>query len=144
MSCGNQLRPGGRCPQGSCSAPGASGFAASARTGRSSWIAVGVDDTSIKRAINLLIQNKGGISLVSDSDHIVLPLPVGGLMSGQNGYDVAQRYERIDEAARSLGCTLAAPYMSLSFLALLVIPELKLSDKGLFDGKDFKFVNLFS
>ena len=64
-------------------------------------------------------------------------------MSGQNGYDVAKRYEQIDEAAKNLGCTLTAPFMSLSFLALLVIPELKLSDKGLFDGKNFKFVDLF-
>jgi len=107
-------------------------------------IAVGVDDTSIKRAVNLLIQNKGGISLVSDNDHMVLPLPVAGLMSAQNGYDVAEQYVKIDDAAKGMGSTLAAPFMSLSFLALLVIPELKLSDKGLFDGKNFKFVDLFS
>jgi adenine deaminase len=106
-------------------------------------IAVGADDISIKRAINLLVQNKGGISLVSDNDHMVLPLPVAGLMSGLDGYKIAAQYERMDEAAKSMGCTLAAPFMSLSFLALLVIPELKLSDRGLFDGKNFSFTDLF-
>jgi len=106
-------------------------------------IAVGVDDESISRAINLLVQSKGGISLVSDSDHMTLPLPVAGLMSGKDGYEVALEYENMDSAAKSMGCALAAPYMSLSFLALLVIPELKLSDKGLFDGKNFRFTNLF-
>ena len=106
-------------------------------------IAVGVDDISIARAINLLVQNKGGISLVSDADHSVLPLPVAGLMSGVDGYEVAAQYQAIDEQAKNLGSTLRAPYMTLSFLALLVIPELKLSDKGLFDGKQFKFVALF-
>jgi adenine deaminase len=106
-------------------------------------IAVGVDDISIKRAVNLLIQNKGGISLVSDTDHMVLPLPVAGLMSGQDGYTVAAEYQKMDETAKSLGCALSAPYMSLSFLSLLVIPELKLSDKGLFDGKNFRFTDLF-
>jgi adenine deaminase len=110
-------------------------------------IAVGVDDISIKRAVNLLIQNKGGISIVldneSDNDNMVLPLPVAGLMSTLDGYQVATDYEKLDEAVKSAGSNLAAPFMSLSFLALLVIPELKLSDKGLFDGKKFKFIDLF-
>ena len=106
-------------------------------------IAVGVDDISIKRAIDLLVQNRGGLSLVNDSEHIVLPLPVGGLMSVEDGYEIASEYERMDDIVKNMGCTLISPYMSLSFLALLVIPEMKLSDKGLFNGKDFKFVDLF-
>ena len=106
-------------------------------------IAVGVDDISIARAINLLIENKGGISLVNATEQMVLPLPVAGLMSVKDGYDVAREYEKMDAEAKSMGCTLGAPFMSISFLALLVIPELKLSDKGLFDGKNFRFVDLF-
>ncbi len=106
-------------------------------------IAVGIDDTSISRAVNLLIESKGGISLVNDAEHIVLELPVAGLMSNKDGYQVASEYEMIDSVAKNMGCTLAAPFMSLSFLALLVIPELKLSDKGLFDGSKFSFVDLF-
>lgn len=106
-------------------------------------IAVGADDLALKRAINLLVQNKGGISFVSDMDHEVLPLPVAGLMSTEDGYKVAADYERITDMVKDMGCHLAAPYMTLSFLALLVIPELKLSDKGLFDGKKFSFTDLF-
>jgi adenine deaminase len=106
-------------------------------------IAVGADDLALKRAINLLVQNKGGISFVSDMDHEVLPLPVAGLMSTEDGYKVAADYERITDMVKDMGCHLAAPYMTLSFLALLVIPELKLSDKGLFDGRKFSFTDLF-
>ena len=106
-------------------------------------IAVGSDNISMKRAINLLIQNKGGISYVSDMEHEVLPLPVAGLMSTDDGYHVAEAYERMDTAVKALGSNLISPFMSLSFLALLVIPELKLSDKGLFDGNTFQFTELF-
>ncbi len=106
-------------------------------------IAVGVDDASISMAVNLLIEHKGGISLVSDSKEMILSLPVAGLMSNKDGYEVAREYEMMDEETKTMGCTLGAPFMSLSFLALLVIPELKLSDKGLFDGKNFRFVELF-
>jgi adenine deaminase len=106
-------------------------------------IAVGSDDLMLKRAINLLVQNKGGISFVSDIDHEVLPLPVAGLMSTEEGYKVAEDYERITDMVKGAGCHLDAPFMSLSFLALLVIPELKLSDKGLFDAKKFEFTDLF-
>ncbi len=108
-------------------------------------IAVGVDDESICEAVNLLIQCKGGIS-VADSKNPsiskVLPLPVGGLMSNENGYEVARQYTALDRAAKELGSTLAAPFMTLSFMALLVIPKLKLSDKGLFDGEVFGFTDL--
>jgi len=106
-------------------------------------IAVGVDDDSLCRAVNLLIDAKGGISAVDGSQEEVLPLPVGGIMSPEDGYEVAAAYTRIDHLAKAMGATLTSPFMTLSFMALLVIPDLKLSDKGLFDGKKFEFVDLF-
>jgi adenine deaminase len=106
-------------------------------------IAIGVDDESICRAVNLLIEAKGGISAVSGEKEEVLPLPVGGIMSPEDGYQVAEAYTRIDRMAKEMGSTLNSPFMTLSFMALLVIPDLKLSDKGLFDGKRFEFVEVF-
>ena len=107
-------------------------------------IAVGVNDELICRAVNLLIEAKGGVSVVATHEQFdVLPLPVAGLMSAEDGYKVAQMYAAIDKKAKTLGSTLQSPYMSLSFMALLVIPDLKLSDKGLFSGKKFAFVDLF-
>jgi len=103
-------------------------------------VAVGADDESLCRAVNLVIEQRGGISCVSDSSEMVLGLPVAGLMSNEDGYKVAEAYTTIDALAKSLGSPLAAPFMTLSFMALLVIPHLKLSDKGLFDGDTFGFV----
>jgi adenine deaminase len=103
-------------------------------------VAVGTDDASICNAINIIIKNKGGVSFVCDSGETVLPLPVAGLMSNEDGYHVAQQYSLIDKAAKDAGSTLASPFMTLSFMALLVIPHLKLSDLGLFDGDKFEFV----
>ncbi len=102
-------------------------------------IAVGVDDESLCKAINLVIKEQGGVSCISNEESIILGLPVAGLMSNLNGYDVAEQYTAIDKMAKSLGSTLSAPFMTLSFMALLVIPHLKLSDKGLFDGDSFGF-----
>ena len=101
-------------------------------------IAVGVDDASIVNAINAVIKEKGGISCVNKSDLKVLGLPVAGLMSKEDPYNVANVYSTIDAMAKSLGSSLGSPFMTLSFMALLVIPHLKLSDKGLFDGDSFK------
>lgn len=101
-------------------------------------IAVGVDDESIVKAINLVIAQKGGISCVNSSNQKVLGLPVAGLMSVEDPYIVAQAYTQIDQMAKALGSPLGSPFMTLSFMALLVIPHLKLSDKGLFDGDGFK------
>ena len=101
-------------------------------------IAVGVDDESIVKAINLVIAQKGGISCVNTSNQKVLGLPVAGLMSVEDPYTVAQAYTQIDQMAKALGSPLGSPFMTLSFMALLVIPHLKLSDKGLFDGDGFK------
>ncbi|MDA0315249.1 MAG: adenine deaminase [Bacteroidetes bacterium] len=106
-------------------------------------LAVGVDDDSICRAVNLLIEAKGGISAVWGEQEEVLPLPVGGIMSPEDGYEVAVAYTRIDHLAKAMGSALNSPFMTLSFMALLVIPDLKLSDKGLFDGKKFDFTDLF-
>ncbi|MDN3658795.1 adenine deaminase [Ferruginibacter paludis] len=106
-------------------------------------IAVGVDDESMCRAVNMVIKEKGGISAVSDNGpDMVLGLPVAGLMSNEDGYTVAARYTAIDKMVKEkLGSTLAAPFMTLSFMALLVIPHLKLSDLGLFDGDQFAFID---
>ncbi|MEI7662967.1 MAG: adenine deaminase, partial [Bacteroidota bacterium] len=106
-------------------------------------VAIGADDESIAEAINLVISAKGGISLVDGDEKLLLPLPFAGIMSGSNGIEVASLYEQMDKQARSMGSTLEAPYMTLSFMALLVIPNLKLSDKGLFDGTCFAFTDLF-
>lgn len=106
-------------------------------------IAVGVDDTDILKAINTLMDSKGGVCLCDDDRLMNLDLPVAGLMSAEDGYQVAAAYEAIDKGAKDLGSTLASPFMTLSFCALLVIPELKLSDKGLFDGNRFELVGLF-
>ena len=107
-------------------------------------IAVGVDDDSICEAVNLIIREKGGISAVSNTKKGVLPLPIAGIMSHEDGYKVAEDYTMIDRFAKDqLGCTLTSPFMSLSFMALLVIPALKLSDLGLFDAEKFQFVSNF-
>jgi adenine deaminase len=107
-------------------------------------IAVGVNDASIARAVNALIEVKGGIVAVDQDIHKVLPLPIAGLMTGEDGYAVARQYEQLDKLAKAMGSTLQSPFMSLSFMALLVIPSLKLSDKGLFDGDKFLFTSVWA
>lgn len=107
-------------------------------------VAVGVDDESICEAVNMIVREKGGVSAVSNLKKGVLALPVAGLMSNEDGYKVAESYTMIDKFAKEqLKSTLISPFMSLSFMALLVIPSLKLSDLGLFDGNTFSFVDLF-
>jgi adenine deaminase len=103
-------------------------------------IAVGVDDESLREAVNSIINSKGGISISKGSNGRLLPLPVAGLMSTEDGYAVAQQYAALDKAAKELGSALNAPFMTLSFMALLVIPHLKLSDRGLFDGDSFQLL----
>jgi adenine deaminase len=103
-------------------------------------IAVGCDDESITKVINLIIKEKGGVSCVSSNEELLIALPVAGLMSNEEGYTVAKKYTAIDKMAKALGSNLSAPFMTLSFMALLVIPHLKLSDKGLFDGDSFSFI----
>lgn len=105
-------------------------------------IAVGADIPSLCRAVNLVIEAKGGISVVGTGMEEVLALPVAGIMSNADGYEVAKAYSAIDQKAKQLGSRLSAPFMTASFMALLVIPSLKLSDKGLFDGERFEFVSV--
>lgn len=105
-------------------------------------IAVGTNDKDICNAVNSVIESNGGISVACGNMREVLPLPVAGIMTNEDGYIIANNYTKIDKLAKELGSTLNAPFMTLSFMALLVIPQLKLSDKGLFDGKKFEFVNL--
>ena len=105
-------------------------------------IAVGVSDAAICKAVNLLIEAKGGICAISNSNEKIVPLPVAGIMSDKDGETVGKLYTALDLMAKLLGSQLNAPYMTLSFMALLVIPALKLSDKGLFNGTDFKFTSL--
>ncbi|GAA4451936.1 adenine deaminase [Nibrella saemangeumensis] len=109
-------------------------------------IAVGCDDDSICRAVNLVIENQGGLSAVNGNptaSSYILPLPVAGLMTDADGYLIAQQYAAIDQyVKKELGSLLKAPFMTLSFMVLLVIPALKLSDRGLFDGSHFQFTNL--
>ena len=105
-------------------------------------IAVGVSDKAICKAVNLIIENKGGICAVNDTIEKIIPLPVAGIMSDKDGKTIAKQYSELDIMAKQMGSKLNAPFMTLSFMALLVIPALKLSDKGLFNGKDFKFVTL--
>ena len=116
-------------------------------------VAVGTDDESICKAVNLVIKERGGVSAVDLTQtlskgegfknpvNLILPLPVAGLMSNEDGYEVAAAYTAIDKMVKEeLGSSLTAPFMTLSFMALLVIPHLKLSDKGLFDGDTFSFI----
>lgn len=106
-------------------------------------IAVGADRESLARAVNALVEYGGGVAAADAQGCELLPLPIAGLMSDRDGWEVARRYEQVDAMAKAMGCALEAPFMSLSFLALLVIPSLKLSDKGLFDGERFAFTPLF-
>jgi adenine deaminase len=104
-------------------------------------VAVGVNDESISEAVNLVIKEKGGVSAVGLNEKKILPLPVAGLMSANDGFTVAADYTNINNfATKVLGSSMEAPFMTLSFMALLVIPHLKLSDKGLFDGDEFRFL----
>lgn len=105
-------------------------------------VVVGTSDEDMLNAVNLLIANTGGICAVNGSEQKSLALPVAGIMSDQNGWEAGRLYQEIDTMAKELGSTLKAPFMTLSFMALLVIPDLKLSDKGLFSGKQFAFTDL--
>ena len=106
-------------------------------------VAVGVTDSDILHAVNLLIEHGGGVTAYCGTEMVAVPLPVAGLMSNEDGYLVAAAYENVDALAKRLGSTLYAPFMSLAFMALLVIPELKISDLGLFDITKFGFTSLY-
>lgn len=106
-------------------------------------IAVGCDDKSLIRAIQGIIDTQGGILFTKGDEVISLPLPIAGLMSDQNANWVSEQYQRLNKAVKKAGSPLSAPFMTLSFMGLLVIPELKMSDRGLFDGINFQLTELF-
>jgi adenine deaminase len=105
-------------------------------------VVVGTSDAEICSAVNLIIENRGGICAVNGAENKTLGLPVAGIMSDKSGEEAGRLYQEIDAMAKELGSNLKAPFMTLSFMALLVIPDLKLSDKGLFSGNTFSFVDL--
>ena len=105
-------------------------------------IAIGVSDEAICKAVNLIIENRGGVCAINNIEEKIVSLPVAGIMSDLSAEEIGKSYAELDQIAKKMGSKLRAPYMSLSFMALLVIPSLKLSDKGLFDGTSFKFTSL--
>ena len=106
-------------------------------------VVVGTNDEDMCKAVNAIIKAKGGISLATATEEIVLELPIAGIMTNLPAEAAAEAYIKLDKRAKELGSKLKSPYMTLSFMALLVIPELKLSDKGLFNGKKFEFTKVF-
>ncbi len=106
-------------------------------------IAVGVKDIDIANAINRIIEIRGGILLTNGSKFEEIKLSVAGLLTYKDGLQIAKEYREMNNKVRLLGSSLRAPFMTLSFMALLVIPELKLSDKGLFDVRKFNFTDLY-
>ena len=105
-------------------------------------VVVGVSDELICKAVNLIIKHRGGVCAVNETEEQILPLPIAGIMSDKSAIEVGKAYSELDKLAKQMGSQLKAPFMSLSFMALLVIPSLKLSDKGLFDGTSFTFTSL--
>ncbi|MGD0341508.1 MAG: adenine deaminase, partial [Bacteroidales bacterium] len=118
-------------------------FASSVAHDSHNIICVGTSDSAIVAAINEIVRMKGGLAVVYEGKRESLQLPVGGIMSNRPVSEVAEKYESLSSLVKHLGCTMDAPFMTLSFMALLVIPELKLSDKGLFDGRQFCYTPLF-
>ncbi|MEM6855557.1 MAG: adenine deaminase C-terminal domain-containing protein, partial [Planctomycetota bacterium] len=106
-------------------------------------VAVGASDDELAAAVNAVIEKRGGLAAVDGERVETLALPVAGLMSLEPCETVADAYEALDHLAKAMGSDLRAPYMTLSFMALLVIPRLKLSDRGLFDGSTFEFCDLW-
>ena len=121
----------------------AGAFASSVAHDSHNVIAIGTNDLDLQAAINAVIEQRGGLVVVDEGEQLVLPLAVAGLISMESCEAVASRYSLLDRKVKQLGSQLRAPFMTLSFMALLVIPSLKISDRGLFDGSDFEFVSLF-
>ena len=106
-------------------------------------VVVGVTDNDICEAVNMVIGNRGGLAVCRSGEGESLALPIAGLMSNEDAHTVAGKYARLDELVKKLGSPMSSPFLTLSFMALLVIPRLKLSDKGLFDAEKFSFIDLF-
>lgn len=103
-------------------------------------IAIGTSDNELSKVVNLVMENHGGIAATDKNHKEILPLPVAGIMTNQTGLDAAKGYEKLNIMAAKMGSKLHAPFMLISFMALLVIPSLKMSDKGIFDGEHFEFL----
>jgi len=107
-------------------------------------VAVGASDEDLCEAVNLIMEHRGCLAVAANDLRAALPLPVAGLMSIEDGFMVGEEYARLDQLARDLGSPLGAPFMTLSFMALLVIPSLRISDHGLFDADRFAMTTLFA
>jgi len=118
-------------------------FASSVAHDSHNIICAGTNDTDIVSAVNEVVRMKGGLAVANGNKIDSLPLPVAGIMSDEPVKIVASEYERLSDLVKSYGSQMSAPFMTLSFMALLVIPELKLSDRGLFDGREFRYISLF-
>ena len=106
-------------------------------------VAIGIEDTEIVKVLSLLQESKGGLAAMDGAKEEHLPLPYGGLMSAFEAKEAAEKYKKLNEMAKSMGSNLKSPFMTMAFMSLLVIPELKIGDRGLFDGKRFEFTSLF-
>jgi adenine deaminase len=115
-------------------------FASSVAHDSHNIVAIGTSDKFLSDVVNMVMQSEGGIAAIDDNRKEILPLPVGGIMSDQPGEIAASKYERLSFMVKEMGSTITSPFMLISFMALLVIPRLKISDKGLFDGEKFEFV----
>ena len=107
-------------------------------------IVIGCDDESMAMAANMIIENKGGFAVYADDVKMCLPLPVAGIMTNEDAFKVAADYQRLKDLSKTLGSTLSDPFMTMEFMALLVIPKLKLSDKGLFDCEKFELISMYN
>jgi adenine deaminase len=105
-------------------------------------IVIGYDSEEMAEAVNMVINNKGGIAVISEDFSDSLSLPIAGLMSNEDAYAVAHKLEILHKMTSVLGCNLDSPFMTMAFMALLVIPSIKISDKGLFDGDNFEFIDV--
>jgi adenine deaminase len=105
-------------------------------------VVVGYSSEMMAEAVNKVIDNKGGLAVVSEDFEDSLSLPIAGLMSNEDGHDIAKKLTILQKMASALGCKLTAPFMTMAFMSLLVIPSLKLSDRGLFDGDNFEFIDV--
>ena len=105
-------------------------------------IVVGYSSEMMAEAVNTVIENRGGLAVVSEDFSDSLSLPIAGLMSNEDAFDVAKKLDVLHRMASALGCKLDSPFMTMAFMALLVIPSLKISDEGLFDGDNFEFIDV--